>query len=188
MASRAFVAHLVPQLNDVEELLTAHARLTGRRRGRQWGVGSLNRAIVVIAVSSWEAYLEHVTEESTILLNPPIPPLASWPALVASAKSAIGRFHNPSADNVKNLLRDCLGIPDISNDWHWRNCNHEKAVKHLNELLKLRHQIAHGATPRPRVRNDYASSLPHFIKNLAKCTDDGIKQYLEATFGLQNVF
>jgi len=188
MASNSYDNHLQQLLIDVDELITAHSRLTTGHRGRQWGVGSLNRAILIIAVSSWEAYVEQLIEETINLIKPPNPPVTNWQSLYASTKSAIGRFNNPTAENVKTLFRDCVGITDITSDWYWRNCNSARAAQYLNELLIKRHEIAHGVNPRPTISNDYAAWLPNFIRNLAKCTDRGVKNYLELNLGLRNIY
>ena len=127
-------------------------------------------------------------EEAINLIKPPVPQLTNWQTLFASAKSAIGRFNNPNADNVKTLFRDCIGMPDITDEWYWRNCDSARAVQYLNQLLILRHKIAHGVKPRPSVDNGYASWLPGFIRSLANCTDRGIKKYYEQNLGLRNIF
>jgi hypothetical protein len=188
MPSLAYSEHLQQVLADVNELIQAHDRLTTGHRGRQWGVESINRAIVVIAISSWEAYVEKVLEESLQLIKPPLPTITNWQTLYASSKSAIGRFNTPNAENVKRLFRDNLGISDITCEWYWKKCDSSKAIENLNEALLMRHRIAHGTNPRPKIRNDYASWLPKLINNLAMCTDRGIKNYLEKEMGLQGIF
>src|ERR1700732_3834642 len=109
MASKAYSAHLQILLGDAEELDAAHRKLRTRKRGRQWGLGALNRAVVITCVSSWEAYIEKLIIESLELLRPAAPPLGLWPALNASVRSDIGRFNNPNAENTRRLFADSLG-------------------------------------------------------------------------------
>ncbi len=52
MPSKAYRDHLVVLLSDAEELTKAHKKLRTGKPGRQWGLGSLNRAVVVSAVSA----------------------------------------------------------------------------------------------------------------------------------------
>lgn len=188
MASQAYTDHLIPLLNDVDELQAAHKRLRTGQRGRQWGLGALNRATVVMCVSSWEAYIEQVTIEVIELLKPPSQPLGHWQLLNASTRGAIGRFHTPNASNVRMLLRDSIGLNDITTEWYWQNCPPAKAMLWLDELLTFRHQIAHGAKPRPVIHSYYSSWVSGFIKNLARCTDRGLKNYLQNSLGMSNVF
>jgi hypothetical protein len=55
-----------------------------------------------------------------------------------------------------------------------------------NQALDLRHQIAHGVNPRPIIHNPYSNWLPGFIRRLALCTDDGVRNHLTAALGLPN--
>ena len=57
MPSHAYTNHLEVLLADAEELDSAHTRLRTGQRGRQWGLGAINRAVVVLCVSSWETAL-----------------------------------------------------------------------------------------------------------------------------------
>jgi hypothetical protein len=75
MPSRALAIHLEALLHDAEELGVAHTRLRTGARGRQWGLGSINRASVVLCVSAWEAYLEEVLRESMRCLRPSTGPV-----------------------------------------------------------------------------------------------------------------
>lgn len=73
MASNALTAHLEPLLADAEELVEAHSRLKTGARGRQWGLGALNRAVVVTCASAWEAYVEDVVIEAVTAIKPSAP-------------------------------------------------------------------------------------------------------------------
>src|SRR5438309_382740 len=108
MASHAFVNYLEVLLQDSEELSEAHRRLRTRRRGRQWGLGAINRAAVVVCVSAWEAYIEEVIKESVEVLRPAGPPVGAWAALKAAALSEIGRFNNPNVENTARVFASCL--------------------------------------------------------------------------------
>ncbi len=185
MASNAYTQHLQVLLQDAEDLLNAHARLRTGRAGRQWSLGALNRAVIVLCVSAWEAYVEEVVKEALTAIRPAVgTPLGSWPALNASARSAIGRFNNPNVDQVRALLTESLGLPDITASWSWRNCSAARARQLLAEALALRHQIAHGVSPRPVVHSPYATSLPPFFRRLGTRTDAGIREYLVNVLGI----
>jgi HEPN superfamily RiboL-PSP-like protein len=184
MASNAYTAHLQILLRDAEELDHAHRKLKTGKRGRQWKLGALNRAVVVICVSSWEAYIEQVIIECLELLKPAAPPLGSWPALNASARSDIGRFNNPTAENTRKLFTETLGVADVTADWYWRNCEPQKACEFLNEALHKRHQVAHGVNPRPIVDNSYSAWLPKLFRNLGRCTDRTLRTHLANVLGV----
>lgn len=91
------------------------------------------------------------------ITEPSAPPLGQWPALNASALSAIGRFNNPNAKNTQKLIANTLGLDDVTAYWYWRNCNRQKARDFLNEILTKRHHLAHGVNSCPVVDNVYSA-------------------------------
>jgi hypothetical protein len=58
----------------------------------------------------------------------------------------------------------------------WPRCTPAQAETRLGEALKIRHEIAHGVTPRPIVHNAYARELPGLFRKLGDWTDKAIKQ------------
>jgi hypothetical protein len=171
-------------LQDAEELDAAHRRLRTGRQGRQWGLGALNRGVVVLAVSAWEAYVEELLKESVEALKPPVPPLGIWPALSASVRSNIGRFNNPDTDKVRALFSEGLGLLDVTAAWSWQAVDPRRARERLSEALRFRHQIAHGVSPRPIVQNAYARRLPGFFRRLGQQTDRAVRVHLVNNLGI----
>ena len=178
MASNAFKGYLIPLLKDAEELDKAHRNLRTGLAGRQWGLGALNRAVVVMCVSAWEAYLEEIVQEAVDVLRPGTPVVTEWQSLKARVSSAIGRFNNPNVENTRRLIADSLGLADVTGNWTWQNCTSEHACDKLNQVMKYRHEVAHGVNPRPTITNPYSKALPKFFRQLARRTDAAIKSYL----------
>ncbi len=185
MPSAAYSQHLQPLLADAEELDSGHTRLRTGAAGRQWGLGALNRSVVVMCVSAWEAYVEEVLKEALQSIRPANPPVGNWSGLYAAALSQLGRFNNPNVENVKNLFADCVGIPDITLEWYWAHCSHQHACDLLTETMRFRHQIAHGVNPRPTIHNTYSRWLPGFFRRLATRTDRGVHHHLVTQLGAQ---
>jgi hypothetical protein len=184
MPSNAYTKHLQILLKDAEEISVAHKQLRTGQRGRQWGLGALNRAVVALCVSSWEAYVEQLLIESVELLRPGAPPLNAWATLNASARSDVHRFNTPNAENTKKLFAENLGITDVTAAWCWQNCDCQKARALLNEALTNRHQVVHGVNPRPTVHNVYSQWLPGFCRNLGRSTDAAVKSHLGGSLGI----
>ncbi len=179
MPSSALLNHLDVVLADAEEIDRAHRELRTGNAGRQYGLGALNRAMVVMCVSAWETYVEEVTKETLDLLRPTTPHLGVWPSHNASVRSLIGRFNNPNVQNTKNLIRECMGLGDVTQYWTWQGSTDQRACERLDEAIRLRHEIAHGVIPRPIIHNQqYASRLPGFFRKLGTRTDFGISAYL----------
>jgi hypothetical protein len=149
-------------------------------------LASLNRAAVVITVSAWESYVEELMRESLRALYPAAPPLGHWPALSAFVLGEVGRFHTPNAQNVANLIQRCLGLPNVRASWGWRNCTSAQAENLLDQALNLRHQIAHGVNPRPAIDNRYSNWLPGFVRRLARCADNAVRNHLVTIHALEN--
>lgn len=184
MSSHAYTNYLEVLLADAIELNAAHTRLRTGQPGRQWGLGAVNRPVVVLCVSAWEAYLEELIKEAIETMRPSGPALGIWPALKAQTLSDAGRFNNPNVENAMKLFATILGLTDVTLAWSWRNSNRDSARGYLNEALSHRHQIAHGVSPRPTIHNDYARWLPAFFRNLGNCTDNAVRDHLVNSLGI----
>ena len=184
MPSNAFSVHLEQLLRDAEELDDAHTDLSTGNPGRQYGLASLNRSIVVVSVSAWESYIEELMREAVLALRPPGPPFGQpWPALNAYVAGLLGRFHTPNAHNVEQLIRNSLGLANVHIQWAWQNRTSAQAVQRLDEAMTFRHQIAHGVNPRPNIHNQYSSQLPSLFRRLARCTDFAVRSHLVNVHG-----
>ena len=184
MSSNALTSHLIPLLADALDLDNAHVQLRTGRRGRPFRLAALNRSAVVMCLSAWEAYIEELVREALQALLPAGPSLGVWPIHNAWIRGQLGRFNTPSADNVRSILSDALGLPDIRPSWTWRHCSAAQAEQRLAYALRVRHEVAHGVNPRPAVFNDYSSRLPNFFRRLGRCTDAAVRNHLVATHGV----
>jgi hypothetical protein len=182
--SNAFTVHLTQLLLDADELEDAHARLRTGNPGRQYGLAALNRAAVVMCVSAWEAYVEALVREAVAAMRPAVAPLGVWSAHQAWVLGQLGRFNNPNMENVRALLSESVGLPDVQQSWSWPNCTSVQAVQRLAVAMKLRHQIAHGVNPRPVIHNQYSSLLPDFFRRLGRSTDQAVRTHLVNVLGL----
>jgi hypothetical protein len=179
MASQALTEHFDALLEDADHLVAARKQLPRGSRSL-----ALNRAVVIMCVSAWEAYIEELMRECLDHLRPPAPPLGVWPALNATVRGQLGRFHTPNMENVRMLFSDALGLPDIQSSWTWQNCTSNQAVQRLADAMTLRHQIAHGVNPRPVVGTWYSMQLPEFFRRLGHCTDRAVRDRLVHTLGI----
>lgn len=186
MPSNAYTGHLLPLLRDAEDLDDGYAELRVSTPGRARSLSALNRAAVVICVSAWEAYVEELVRESLEALRPVGPAMGAWPALNATARAAVGRFNTPNTDQVRILISDTIGLPDIQNAWTWFNCTSSQAQARLREAMDIRHAVAHGVNPRPPISNQYSSLLPDFFRRLGRCTDAAVRGHLVNALGVAN--
>ncbi len=175
MASNAYSGRLVPLLRDAEELNDAYTQLQGVPPLQHFATAALNRAVVVMCISAWEAYIEELVRESLQMLHNPVPHPGLVQALDQLLQADLERFNTPSAGNVHSLLRQTVGVADIRRSWYWPGMTIGQAVSDLGRALNLRHRIAHGAHPRPVVHNHYTSQLPDFFRRLGRRTDATVR-------------
>jgi hypothetical protein len=145
---------------------------------------ALNRAVVVMCISAWEAYIEELVRESLQALHAPVPHPGLAQALNELLGADLDRFNTPSAPNVQSLLRQTIGVADIRRSWYWPGMTIAQAGSALGQALNLRHRIAHGAHPRPVVHNHYTSQLPDFFRRLGRKTDAAVRNRLVNHHGI----
>ena len=95
-------------------------------------------------------------------------------------------FHTPSTERVRPIFKKYLGL-DITDGWTWNNCDSSMARRKLNNLAKMRGDIAHRSR-RPiagetkpsahAVTRDNLRKHIHFVKQLAQATDDFLNEKL----------
>src|SRR5207248_9053492 len=118
-------------LRDAVHLRDTAGQLPVGTPARPLRVAALNRAVVVICASAWEAYIEELVREGLNVLRPAAPPFGLWPIHNASVRGQLGRFNNPNTENIRMLISDAVGLQDIQGSWAWQNCMSAQAVQRL---------------------------------------------------------
>lgn len=139
-------------MTDPANLVAIHKKVkTGK--GKRVEELALNRAIVVLTVAAWQAYVQDITSEAIDLLKPAGPPMQQWNLTNAQVARAIQRFSTPNADNTGDLLL-FVGF-DPRPFWAWKvgqeNLSPASACERMNRWLQVRHAIAHGHDALPDV-------------------------------------
>ena len=178
MTSSALRSTLRPLLKDAHELNEAHLILQQPETQKAWRDGALSRAVVVMCVSAWEAYLEELTLEAVETFRPEDPTNTTWQSLKAQANTKTRNFNNPTVANVDRLLLEAIGFSGLSKHWKWKGTDPGKAASRLSTSIIARHQIAHGSQPRPVISNYEAQQIPFFFTRLGLSTDNAVRRYL----------
>lgn len=195
-------------IQHCDNLVAVHAKASGTGKGRRRKETSIHRAIIVIAIASWQALVQDLT---IYLLNDRMPQSADPNFGVAKLISgqitqAINNFSTPNAQNSRRLLQ-MVGY-DPYPHWTWSNgVTGRRSVTYrphqiegqLKQWLDVRHAIAHGDERMPEVevlevvrngssstnRNDGPSirlsdarKCIAFIRKLSEVTLDGAAQEL----------
>ena len=153
-------------------------------------------------VAAWNAYIDNLVRNFYDLIADSANP--KFDAMHTLAKgtieNALTRFNTPNWENTRNLLSQCTGYDPI-NDWggSQTNMNLEQVRQRLNEILRVRHSLAHGSdmpaynwtqSPSGKVRltGKAIQKTDAFFKNLVKVTDRGMKAYIASTYDLTNIW
>lgn len=131
--------------------------------------------------------MEQVVIEAADAIRPAAGmPLGLWLVVSALASNLVGRFHTPDVGNVIKLLRDSLGLTDITSFWSWRGRPAALMRKQLSDALKMRHRIAHGVRLKPIVPSREAIRTLGFFRWLGLRTDSAIREHLVNVLGIAN--
>ena len=145
-----------------ENLISVHRGHGGPGRGRRDEEVSINRAVVVLAVASWQAVVQDFAL-ACLDLSAPAPGGSISPktyaVLAGRVKTEIGSFSTPNAQNTRRLLQAAGFDPRPTWTWTQRGGRARGMVtwtpsdadQRLNEWLRLRHAIAHGHETLPQV-------------------------------------
>jgi hypothetical protein len=145
-----------------DNLIAVHRGYGEGKPGRRAEEVSVNRAVVVIAVASWQSVIQDYALACIDLSRPgPNNPLSAktYAAIMGQARDAIGKFGTPNGQNVRELLKR-TGY-DPWDYWTWKQhagqakgvqtWRPSDAVQRMHEWLLVRHAIAHGHATLPQV-------------------------------------
>jgi hypothetical protein len=155
-----------------DNLIEIHRKHGGPRQGRRDKETSINRAVVVLTASAWQAVVQDMTKACLHLSDPgPTSPHAGMFKLLAGrTNTEIGAFSTPNHENSKKLL-SAVGF-DPRPHWAWTkpgrsgNIRPHQVEERINQWLKVRHAIAHGHDKLPSV------SVLHAVREAAKNPPD----------------
>lgn len=119
-------------------------------RGRRWHESALNRAVVVLAVAAWQAYVQDTTRGILTSIEPPPgdPGIPLFRVVRAATRNVIRRFNTPNSRNTLDLSHSVGFDPEA----RWMFSVETPPVmlrpyevrQRLEEWLAVRHTIAHG--------------------------------------------
>ena len=141
-------------------------------------------------VAAWNAYIKNLVRDFYDVIADPSDPKfrAVYTIARKRAENALTRFNTPSAENTRNILVWYTGYDPINTLlWIQRG--------QLDDIVEVRHSFAHGFDIQPNTWTQSLSRRGHltskaiqeaeaFFKNLIEVTDNGMKAYIESTYGL----
>lgn len=85
-------------------------------------------------------------------------------------------LNTPNADNVKKIFRTTLAIDDVTTSWRYQRWGPEVYIAKLDEMLTLRHRIAHGSIRTETVGKGNAEGAVRLVRNLGRRTVEAVSQ------------
>lgn len=134
-------------MRDPNNLVAIH-RERNPEPGRRTHELSLNRAVVVLTVAAWQAFVQDLVKQAIALMQPArgTPAREHYQIIKASALTEAQRFSTPNAENSRRLLMH-VGF-DPYPFWKWKagpaTITPGIARERMNQWLFVRHAIAHG--------------------------------------------
>ncbi|WP_134765045.1 hypothetical protein [Nocardioides sp. 1609] len=135
-------------IGHAHNLVAVHRASGGPGRGRRSAEVSLNRAIVLMAVASWQAAVEDMTIAAFAGLRSA--PTASQ---INKVVSEVELFATPNSAKSRGLMTRNL-LVDPASAWTWKTwggkgvgsvrVNPCDAMARLDSWLRIRHAVAHG--------------------------------------------
>lgn len=190
-----------------DNLIKVHRGYGGSGRGRRDEETSINRAVVVLAIASWQAVVQDLTLACVDISAPGIgSPLstATYGVLAGRVRTDVGAFSTPNSQNARRLLMSAGFDPRPT--WTWKQRGGQgrgmvtltpnDASRLLDDWLKVRHAIAHGhdalpsvtvlqavrqagaALANPPIRLVDADQCLALLRRLARLTGHGLATHL----------
>ncbi|MGX1574996.1 hypothetical protein [Cellulosimicrobium funkei] len=144
-------------VSHCDNLVAVHRKSGGTDAGRRREEISLNRAVVVMSIATWQAVVQDMTR-ACLDISEPAPGgavnLDAWRTMVGPTRKAIIDFATPNQENTRRLMISAGFDPRPS--WTWRGGQGRvlgpvQVGDRLNEWLKVRHAVAHGHDSLPEV-------------------------------------
>jgi len=169
---------LATRLKDVDELIAAHAALTGGGRGRpaQRQGAAITRAGTVLLSAATEAFVEDLFEE------------AARSIFAATTAADLDQLFRNTSKRLNNadvykteLLFFNLGLAWVLRGLSWRKFPNETLRSELNKLVQTRGSIAHG---RPEnVKLQMLRRWKNMIEMLAPKLEEKIANHIAQVTG-----
>lgn len=154
-----------------DNLVALHHRAGNGLRGKRYREMSLNRAVVVTAVATWQAAVQGLV--NAILDSGGQVPQAdpNWSLqnlLKGNVRNEVKKFSTPNSQNSERLLRHAGFDPAPSWTWPRNYARPSSGVysqmfvkQRLDEWVNIRHAIAHGHDDLPPVHALFVVRNPH---------------------------
>lgn len=90
---------------------------------------------------------------------------------VQYCKESTKKINSAYSENIQRLYEDVFGIRDVTSSWSFNALTSDDCASRLDDLVNMRHDIAHGANLRASELTDgYVNNLVEFLTCIAAFT------------------
>lgn len=107
----------------------------------------LSQTYIIHLVSHWQVFIEELIKYGFYKLLKKVNEgngIQSFiNVLEKNYQYEIKKFNTPNCKSIDRIFENTIGIKSISNKFEWDKMSRDKAVQKLDEILQIRHRIAH---------------------------------------------
>ena len=146
----------------------------------------LYESYIVYLIANWQTFIEQLAEEAfTRLIE-----IESSHLLRGSLRNnfyqTLKKFNTPRTDTIDSLIEAATGISKISNNWYWGGMPNKKAKRKLEQILEIRHEIAHTAATKKALTLEGNIGYMEFLVKLANILNEVIDNHIEMELRKRN--
>ena len=213
MEHATHLSSLSDNLKETLSLLKIHRIAAGAGPGRKVGVEVLNKSAIVLAVASWEAYVEDTVgsalefiisnaKDHTVLPKQVLERVGQknqgihawrlagdgWKGslrdnLKEVLSSTTGKLNTPKPNQVNELFAKAIGLEKIATKWFWPGRSNASCVAALEKLIELRGSIAHRVTHSDKVWKKDVRDAVALIARIGAVTNNVTCDYVSGLVG-----
>lgn len=103
----------------------------------------LYQSYIIHLTASWQEFNKELVEYAFSALQKNSDSNVMNDIAKRRVNDLLKKFNTPSTSNVNSLYKDAFGIVNVSSCWCFDGVDNQTAIDTLNNVLKIRHQIAH---------------------------------------------
>jgi hypothetical protein len=144
----------------------------------------LQDSYIIYLMASWQTFIVDTALEAFNALIISDQNTIFHERLRKDLEACIKRFNNPSTQNIDELIEIATGVKKISNCWQWQDVTCESAKNKLNEIWKIRCEIAHSGKTEKLVSEKINTDYTGFLFNMGYTMNNELAIYITEKTGI----